>query len=421
MPAIVVEELWVYPVKACQGIRVKQATLTATGLEHDRAWCVVDEDGINVSQFEAVSGRKIPGLARISVAFSPDGSELHLDAKGMNQLALPVSIAAYQNMEDIMVECSGKSTTASPGVDSGWSLGHIASKRHKAGSEWITAYLNAADDDDTSDRGDREKLLRSGKTRASRYALCRSLVHGLKLSDYPPIFPIIHKGNVLKLPGYVERFEGNSRRFNDFAPLLLLNKASALDLGKLCSGGKAEDPALGRYQGSYPCSAFRGNLVVAGDCAEPWDEENWAEVAISDGSGQSSNQVKIKLSYIKACPRCTVPCREQDGRQPRSLVSQFFFPGDSLRMWKVLKAAFPTKYNDEEWGSWSGAFFGIYFGNNGVEGAIICEGDVVEVTKRRPWDAHLTKGKDRWQWRLLAAGVAAAAVAAVLWQWRKKD
>ena len=44
--------LWVFPIKSCAGISVPSATLTATGLAHDRAWMVVDADGLFVSQRE---------------------------------------------------------------------------------------------------------------------------------------------------------------------------------------------------------------------------------------------------------------------------------------------------------------------------------------------------------------------------------
>ena len=36
--AMRVEELWVFPVKGCRGVRVAEATLTSTGLALDRAW-----------------------------------------------------------------------------------------------------------------------------------------------------------------------------------------------------------------------------------------------------------------------------------------------------------------------------------------------------------------------------------------------
>lgn len=209
-----VEELWIYPVKACQGVRVKKAKLTKTGFELDRAWCIVDEDGTNVSALESISGRKMPSLAKINVCFSADNSELYLDAQGMDRLAIPVSAAEYLQSEDIKVECSGKSTTAKEG--GGWSFGFIMTKKHKEGSVWLTTFLNSFDE------GGKKRF--SGKSKESTYALCRSMGTGLKLMDYPPEFPIISKATVDKIPEYVDRFQDCSKVFADFAPLLILNK-----------------------------------------------------------------------------------------------------------------------------------------------------------------------------------------------------
>ena len=42
--------LWIYPVKSCAGVPVVSARLTATGLEHDREWMVVDPQGVFLTQ-----------------------------------------------------------------------------------------------------------------------------------------------------------------------------------------------------------------------------------------------------------------------------------------------------------------------------------------------------------------------------------
>lgn len=132
-----IEQLWIYPVKACKGISVQQCNLTPTGalpgafvslvahavlspasthnehtsvrrrargcdapfpcggglgaaaalgsrgaplgrfvavhgagFEYDRAWCIVDLDGVIVAKNEAISMRKMPVLATISTQLS---------------------------------------------------------------------------------------------------------------------------------------------------------------------------------------------------------------------------------------------------------------------------------------------------------------------------------------------------------------
>ncbi|KQP20623.1 MOSC domain-containing protein [Pseudorhodoferax sp. Leaf267] len=47
-----IARLFIYPIKSCAGIEVPEALLTETGLEFDRAWMVVDEQGVFVTQRE---------------------------------------------------------------------------------------------------------------------------------------------------------------------------------------------------------------------------------------------------------------------------------------------------------------------------------------------------------------------------------
>jgi hypothetical protein len=58
-------------------------------------------------------------------------------------------------------------------------------------------------------------------------------------------------------------------------------------------------------------------------------------------------------------------------------------------LWKTLKALYPRKYSDPEWGSWAGAYMGIYMGNMGKIGKISV-GDKIVPTRTSPWDAHLS-------------------------------
>lgn len=77
-----IARLFVYPIKSCAGIEVRQAALADTGLDLDRAWMVVDAQG------EFVSQRELPRMALIRPTLRL--SDLVLRAPGM--LALHVSI-----------------------------------------------------------------------------------------------------------------------------------------------------------------------------------------------------------------------------------------------------------------------------------------------------------------------------------------
>src|SRR5512145_679190 len=81
-----IDELWIYPVKSCAGVRVTEAELTDTGLLYDRAWMVVDEQG------EFVSQRELPRMALVQPAFKM--GQLVLRAPGM--LALHLRLDAVE-------------------------------------------------------------------------------------------------------------------------------------------------------------------------------------------------------------------------------------------------------------------------------------------------------------------------------------
>ena len=81
-----IARLFVYPVKSCAGIEVQQALLTETGLDLDRAWMVVDAQGMFLTQ------RSLPRMALIRPQLKSD--EMVLRAPGM--LALHVAIDAVE-------------------------------------------------------------------------------------------------------------------------------------------------------------------------------------------------------------------------------------------------------------------------------------------------------------------------------------
>ena len=81
-----IARLFVYPIKSCAGIEVQEALLTDTGLDLDRAWMVVDADGMFLTQ------RALPRMALIRPQLKSD--EMVLRAPGM--LALHVAVDAVE-------------------------------------------------------------------------------------------------------------------------------------------------------------------------------------------------------------------------------------------------------------------------------------------------------------------------------------
>jgi uncharacterized protein YcbX len=84
--AVTLSGLYVHPVKSCAGVAVNEALLIETGLEFDRAWMLVDEAGVFVSQ------RVLPRMALIRPTLRHD--DMVLRAPGM--LALHVALDAVE-------------------------------------------------------------------------------------------------------------------------------------------------------------------------------------------------------------------------------------------------------------------------------------------------------------------------------------
>lgn len=77
-----IARLFVYPVKSCAPVELREAQLTETGFDLDRAWMVVDERG------EFVTQRELPRMALVRPQLKH--SEVVLRAPGM--LALHLSV-----------------------------------------------------------------------------------------------------------------------------------------------------------------------------------------------------------------------------------------------------------------------------------------------------------------------------------------
>lgn len=77
-----VARLFVYPVKSCAGVELREAQLTETGLDLDRAWMVVDAQG------EFVTQRELPRMALVKPQLKL--TEVVLRAPGMLALHLAI-------------------------------------------------------------------------------------------------------------------------------------------------------------------------------------------------------------------------------------------------------------------------------------------------------------------------------------------
>ncbi|MGO9487438.1 MAG: MOSC domain-containing protein [Solirubrobacteraceae bacterium] len=118
MGEITVTGLVTYPIKSCAGVQLEEARLTPKGLELDREFMLVDEQGDFLSQ------RKVPELALIVPAL--DEGWLTVRAPGMEALRIPLETEP-DDSRLITATLHGKPVT-----------GQVLPE---ATSEWFTAFL----------------------------------------------------------------------------------------------------------------------------------------------------------------------------------------------------------------------------------------------------------------------------------------
>ena len=88
-----ISRIFVYPIKSCGAVEVKDSLLIETGLEFDRAWMVVDESG------EFLSQRELPRMALIQPKLKQ--YELVLRAPGM--LSLHIALDSVEKACQVKV------------------------------------------------------------------------------------------------------------------------------------------------------------------------------------------------------------------------------------------------------------------------------------------------------------------------------
>ncbi|HEY5375598.1 MAG TPA: MOSC N-terminal beta barrel domain-containing protein [Polyangiaceae bacterium] len=111
-----VSALYVYPIKACRGIRVAEWAVERRGFFADRRWMIVDADGNFVTQRE---------VSRLSlVDTSVDSDLLSVSAPGFSRLILPLTHSAEPRTVRVWED-------------------QVSACAHREGSAWFSELLGA--------------------------------------------------------------------------------------------------------------------------------------------------------------------------------------------------------------------------------------------------------------------------------------
>lgn len=113
--------LWVFPIKSCAGIPVQQAKLLPTGLEWDRAWMVVDAQGMFITQ------RDVAHMALVQPRLDTEAGLLQVGFPGHPDLCVPLELPWMSNAQQRPVQVWGSHVQA-------WDMGEDAAR-------WFTQAL----------------------------------------------------------------------------------------------------------------------------------------------------------------------------------------------------------------------------------------------------------------------------------------
>jgi len=226
-----IEQLRVYPVKSCAGVALPDALLTTAGLEFDRAWMLVDQNG------EFVSQRELPRMALVQPQLRH--SELVLRAPGM--LALHVALDAVE--QPAQVQLWGETLRA-------FDMGDLC-------AQWFSDFLLA-------DKSAGSAVARAGIT---HLRMVRFDPDQQRLSD--------------------KKWTGGQdaeNQFSDGFALLVVSQASlALLNDKLLAGGQA----------SVDMARFRPNIVLSG--LQAHEEDQLDVLQLLETSADAPGGVALRL------------------------------------------------------------------------------------------------------------------------------
>jgi len=184
MPTI--SELFVYPIKSCAGIALREARLLATGLEYDRNWMITDPDGAMLTQ------RAYPRMALIRAELGDE--DLIVRAPGMPELRTPLDAARLD---------------AAPAVDTKvWRDAAYGLDTGEEAAAWFSEFLGLP-----------ARLLRFDPARE-------------RIVD----------------PGYTDSTGGATTFFADGFPLLVIGQASLDDLNTRLNGKGAPSIGIDRFR-----------------------------------------------------------------------------------------------------------------------------------------------------------------------------
>lgn len=93
MDNLVLSEIWIYPIKSLGGISLKSAIIERRGLQYDRRWMLVDQNGVFLTQ------RKHRTMALLQVHLVENGLQVTHKLKTISPLFIPFDAEPLEHLQ----------------------------------------------------------------------------------------------------------------------------------------------------------------------------------------------------------------------------------------------------------------------------------------------------------------------------------
>lgn len=110
---MVVQDIFIYPIKSLGGIRLEEAVVEERGFRYDRRWMLVDESGMFVTQ------RVHPKLALLGVKLGETGLIVFLKKDRTEQIEVPFGLASGPEVQVTIWDDQVLAKQVDPALD-GW-------------------------------------------------------------------------------------------------------------------------------------------------------------------------------------------------------------------------------------------------------------------------------------------------------------
>lgn len=343
-----VTRIFVYPVKGCQGLEVREWPMSRTGLLFDRSWMIVNtEDGgfVSMRNTSVLAGiRAEPvwvGDDHGSSRKPWDANALRLSAPKCGEVVAPIL-----NSDSGARRSTTLFRTTVSGIDQGDEV-----------AEWLTKTVHTLGGDLVADGSSAKPTGVEGKQ--------LRLIH--VLSEDGAEQETVGRKRVLDDTYAVTGYRRNLS-FSDCMPVMVANESNCHELSKRMQGrrkgAKVGEPLpLPVAEDPIDMRRFRPNIVL--NHGVPFAEDYWLRLQLRCAASSSSSSALLQLRRTKRCTRCSVPTVDPVTWQ-RAGVSEE--PISTMRRFRQH----PTKRGQ--------TCFGSYFvPADDSEGLIVSVGDAATV------------------------------------------